>query len=461
VVVGVGLAVVLAVCGSITMPIGSARLAEPSPGLDVDVLVLGAGALLLVGLLGAAAVVGAMRTVRLGLDGSAAKRGRRPVASLLASGRFSPSSQLGVSMALDPGEGRTAVPVRSALVGVAFGVAGVVAALTFGNGLDSLVDKPAASGWNWTLRVDAEDDDVATLLDVDGVQDVGRIHFGGVVAEGERLTGVSMRAETGTPSFTVVDGRMPSGSREVALGPKTAEKLGVGIGDTVAVEAPDSESGTLDAVVVGKVLLPTFDDNAFNEGIALAPDVHASVAQSSGFDEIVTTFADGIDQDEAAARVEKVLPDSLSVYGFPSPPPDVENLAGVQRLPRLLGLFLGLLALAAVGHALATSVRRRRHDLGIVRSLGFVGRDVVRTLTAQSWTLAALGLVVGIPLGIAIGRVAWGVVAEGIGVRPDASTSLGVVAAVVVLSGLAAALLALLPGILAARQRAVDTLRVE
>ena len=59
-----------------------------------------------------------------------------------------------------------------------------------------------------------------------GVQDVGVIQYRQVQAEGNRLTGVSMRAEHGTPSFTVVSGRMPSGPREVALGPKTADELG-------------------------------------------------------------------------------------------------------------------------------------------------------------------------------------------------------------------------------------------
>ena len=460
VVLGVALAAVLAGLGSATMPIGSARRAEPSPGIDIDLLALGGGGLVLLALLSLAAVVGALRTVRIGLDGSVASRSRTPTASLLASGRFSPSSQLGVAMALDPGEGRTAVPVRSALVGAAFGVAGVAAALTFGSGLDALVDDPAASGWNWTFRADVADEDLETLIDVDGVDDVGRIDFGQVVAGGRRLTGVSMIAEHGAPSFTVVDGRMPSGPREVALGPNTASELRAGIGDTIHLAVPSTDD-ELDAVVVGTVLVPTFDENPFNEGVALAPDTHAQVRQSEGFRELVVGFDDDVDQDEAAQRIREVLPDALSVYAFPSPPPDVENLAGVQHLPRLLGVFLGLLALAAVAHALATSVRRRRHDLGIVRSLGFIGRDIVRTLTAQSWTLVILGLAVGIPLGVAVGRVAWGVVADGIGVRAQTATSVGALTGLAFGACAAGALLALLPGISAARQRAVDALRVE
>ena len=55
IVTGAGLAVVLAIGGSLFMPIGQARKAEPNPGIDVDLLVLGIGALLLMLLLGASA----------------------------------------------------------------------------------------------------------------------------------------------------------------------------------------------------------------------------------------------------------------------------------------------------------------------------------------------------------------------------------------------------------------------
>ena len=53
-------------------------------------------------------------------------------------------------MALEPGEGRSAVPVRSALLGSVLAVAVVVTTLTFGNSLQTLVSNPALYGWNWT-----------------------------------------------------------------------------------------------------------------------------------------------------------------------------------------------------------------------------------------------------------------------------------------------------------------------
>ena len=75
--------------------------------------------------------------------------------------------------------------------------------------------------------------------------------------------------------------------------------------------------------------------------------------------------------------------------------------------------------------------------------------------------MVGVGLVAGVPLGVAIGRTAWSVVAEGIGVRHSASLSVATLAAIVLGSWAAGTALSVVPGIAAARQRAVDALRTE
>ena len=55
----------------------------------------------------------------------------------------------GVRFALEPGVGRNAVPVRSAILGAALAVIVVVATVTFSASLNSLVSHPRLYGWNW------------------------------------------------------------------------------------------------------------------------------------------------------------------------------------------------------------------------------------------------------------------------------------------------------------------------
>ncbi|HKX69883.1 MAG TPA: hypothetical protein VJM75_01590, partial [Acidimicrobiales bacterium] len=79
----------------------------------------------------------------------------------------------------------------------------------------------------------------------------------------------------------------------------------------------------------------------------------------------------------------------------------------------------------------------------------------------QATTLAAVGLVLGIPAGLVIGRSAWAIVARRLGIDdhipiPWLAITVTVPAAVVV-----ANFIALLPGRRAARIRPADVLRSE
>ena len=55
----------------------------------------------------------------------------------------------------------------------------------------------------------------------------------------------------------------------------------------------------------------------------------------------------------------------------PATPTDLVNFGRVQDLPLLLGTALSLLALLTIAHLLLTSVRRRRRDFAVLRTLGF------------------------------------------------------------------------------------------
>ena len=52
-------------------------------------------------------------------------------------------------------------------------------------------------------------------------------------------------------------------------------------------------------------------------------------------------------------------------------------------------------------------IRRRRRDLGVLKTIGFVRGQVAATVAWQATTLALLALLVGLPLGLVAGRWAW------------------------------------------------------
>lgn len=458
---GTILAFGLSTAASPLMPVGAARQAEPHPGVDVDTTVLGLGltaitaSLLLLGALSAWHTTRVTSARNIAFERGAARP--RLLTRLLHGGSSAPV-HLGLAMALEPGAGRTAVPVRSAIIGSILGVVGVVAALTFGVSMDSLIDAPGRYGWNWTLAPEVEAERFGDLAQVEGVRDIGRLVHRQVVVGGQQMLGIAVEPVQGSPSLTVRRGRMPSTADEVAVGPQTADRLGLELGDVLEAQGSD---GPRRLTLVGEVLFPVFDENPFSDGVAVHPDVIEDLAVSDGFEQPIVTFDDGIPTAEAAARLEVVMPDSVSVYAFPSPPPDVANLRAVRSLPPALAAFLFLVAIAAIGHALATSVRRRRRDLGMVRAIGFVRTQVRAAVTVQAATLMAIGVVAGAPLGVATGRVVWRIVAEGLGVEAAPAVPIAMLAALVPVAVLSSLALAALPGRAATRLRPAEALHAE
>ena len=129
----------------------------------------------------------------------------------------------------------------------------------------------------------------------------------------------------------------------------------------------------------------------------------------------------------------------------------------------LRGLAAFLIGLGVIGlvHFLGVSARRRRHDFAVLRALGFVRRDLSLTMSWQAISIAVVGVVAGVPLGVMIGRWAWLAAIGSVGmVDTPALPGLTVFAVIVVAVGGAAALGAI-PGWFAGRRPPADALRAE
>jgi ABC-type antimicrobial peptide transport system permease subunit len=166
---------------------------------------------------------------------------------------------------------------------------------------------------------------------------------------------------------------------------------------------------------------------------------------------VLVRFAHDVDTDTALARL-RGLGEDVDVTGADDDAPsNVDNLDELGALPAALASFLALLAAIALAHALASTPRRRRHDLAVLRVLGFVGAQMRSMLRWQALVVVALGLLVGVPSGIFAGRRIWSALAGAIGVVDDWSFPWLTVVIVVPVALGVAALLAILPGRAAAR----------
>jgi hypothetical protein len=142
-------------------------------------------------------------------------------------------------------------------------------------------------------------------------------------------------------------------------------------------------------------------------------------------------------------------------------PSDIQDYTGVRDVPLVLGGVLALLAVGTLAHVLLTGVRRRRRDLAVLKTLGMDRSQIVRVVAWQASALAGAALLVGIPVGLLVGRWVFALFAGSLGVAPNATISLLVVLATIPAVLVLANLIAAAPGRAAARIRPALVLRGE
>lgn len=133
----------------------------------------------------------------------------------------------------------------------------------------------------------------------------------------------------------------------------------------------------------------------------------------------------------------------------------------VGSTPIILALGLAVGAMLALGLTLASSVRRRRRDLALLKTLGFTRRQLTAAIAWQASVTAGIGAILGIPLGVVVGRELWTLFARSINAVPDPTVPVVSVALVGVASLVFANLVAALPGRSAAQTSPALVLRAE
>jgi ABC-type antimicrobial peptide transport system permease subunit len=142
-------------------------------------------------------------------------------------------------------------------------------------------------------------------------------------------------------------------------------------------------------------------------------------------------------------------------------PVQIVNYRSTGLTPVVLALGLALGAVIALGLTLGSSVRRRRRDLALLKAFGFSQRQLTATIAWQATVDAVVGIVLGLPIGILAGRELWTLFARNINAVPDATVPVWSVVLVGVGTLVFTNLLAVLPGLSAARTSTAIVLRAE
>jgi predicted lysophospholipase L1 biosynthesis ABC-type transport system permease subunit len=356
-------------------------------------------------------------------------------------------------------------------------VMGVVASLTIDRGITNALHHPELAGVTWDASVTPANSAqtgrnispqlARRVTETKGVRatavvDRDVINVGNVGAPVFSVRPIS--GASATPiSFTVISGRAPRGRGEAAIGPATAKDLHVGIGDTVSVGVSHTR-----VRIVGEALFPSDVHSEFDEGLwlaprqfdALIPTIGPSGSLSDGR-VVAVRFAAGTSSNTGIERLQSDL-GPLTTDIEPSDVPDeLVNLRNVHTLPEVLAAFLGLIAITALGSVLVSCARRRSHEFAVLRALGMTRGNVRTILNSQGTAIGLFGLVVGIPLGLAVGRLGWRAIAERVPLSEIPPFALAAALLLIPVILLAANVLALWPGRVALSHRPAEELRAE
>jgi ABC-type lipoprotein release transport system permease subunit len=316
------------------------------------------------------------------------------------------------------------VPVRAALAGTVAAVCAITVAAGYAASLARLTGTPSNYGVTWDLAVvsvgtaEAADPVAQRLIDHPQVAAVAGLLSGQALVDGRDVPLMAIEDRKGRLPPAVVEGRAPQRLDEIALGSITLRRLGKQVGDTVQVAA-ESWRVPRPLRVVGRAVLNQGGiDHVITPGNGglLHPDRLrrlASDPQAVFTEAYLVRVNPAVDRNQAIAQLERDFP---GVTRIALPHADVRNLQRVAALPGLLAGLVALLALGAVTHALVSSVRRRRRDLAVLKTLGFVPGQVSATIAWQATTFAVVALALGLPLGVAAGRWAWQLTALQLGV---------------------------------------------
>ncbi|HTB08225.1 MAG TPA: FtsX-like permease family protein [Acidimicrobiales bacterium] len=491
---GMILALIIATGLSSLTLLGPVRpLLHEGTNFDVSIL-LGAAALLFVILAGVSTALAMRRAPGRNLGST---RGRSSVTRLATRVGLPASAATGIGFAFESGSGQRSVPVRSVLVGITIAVTLLASTLTFAGGLSALISRPALYGWNWNYALTSGNEVPSKSLAV--LEHYSReVEWSGVNFADVQIDGVSVPVliSSANPAVAppMLAGHDVRAANQIVLGASTMAALHKRVGETVEVSYGEKHdypaflpptkvtivgSATLPAVGSAGTFHPSMGVGGIVDGstepVALRKAIR-SQQLLGGDDMYFVRLRHGVSREEGLAIVNKAaragdaqfaaVPnnagqgDTVSVLRVQYPA-EIINYRSMGSTPLWLALAFAIGMTIAFGLTVTSSVRLRRRDLALLKTLGFTRRQIRSCISWQASAAVATGVIIGIPLGILLGRELWTLFAREIYAVPFAAIPTVSLVVLGVGALVLANLVALVPQHLAASTPAAIALRAE
>jgi lipoprotein-releasing system permease protein len=195
----------------------------------------------------------------------------------------------------------------------------------------------------------------------------------------------------------------------IILSDQLASSLGASIGDTIEIYSPLLlEKLSADTVflprqvkVVGLLHIghQQLDSSTAYVTLRLAQDLYGLGSLVHGID---VRLKDGVNEDDAAARMNAVLPQAIRAFSWQDSFSDFLWVLGLERnMIFFLLLFIVIVAAFSVMSSLLISVVRKTREIGLLGALGARPPEVAACFCAQGLLIGVMGTATGLFAGLA------------------------------------------------------------
>jgi ABC-type lipoprotein release transport system permease subunit len=321
-----------------------------------------------------------------------------------------------------------------------------------------LIDEPFRFGRNVDAVMGDDggeqfDTELAALLESDpNVESLNYYAQGFAKAGRSDVPVMGLQRVRGSSSPVLLEGRSPVSEDEIAFGQVTARHVGVDVGDDVTLTGNVGEHTFR---VVGLAVLIGFGSNeGVGEGALLTLDGFEQISDAS-VNSATVDFRSPVEEaagsygDRGASLTDQFVPASVA------------SLVRVRVIPFVLAGLLAVLAVLTISHTLLTTLRARRRDLAVFRALGAAPRFVSSVVHWQATLVTLVPALMGVPLGLVVGRVLFVALADEIGAVDTAAMPWRSIATVLVVVVVFANLVAIWPARIARRWAPATALNAE
>jgi lipoprotein-releasing system permease protein len=214
----------------------------------------------------------------------------------------------------------------------------------------------------------------------------------------------------GVARVTPIDKYLLAGSLDdldddsIILSAQLASSIGATVGNTIEVYSPliirnlseDSLFMPRQVKVVGIIEFgkQQLDSSTVYGTLHLAQDLYGLGASVHGID---VRLKDGVNDDDAAARINAILPDDIRAFSWEDSFSDFLWVLNLERnMIFFLLLFIVIVAAFSVMSSLLISVVRKTREIGLLGALGGRPVEVAACFCAQGLFIGVLGTAVGL-----------------------------------------------------------------